>query len=321
MPTSLLRSTMIALLGLLLGGLPGLTAASSAPPGHALPFYGTATILEGPQTDGERRRDAESIIFALPVGSQVRASQEGEVVFSGWQGPATGYLESALGVVVHLRHDDGTVSEYGHLNDVDVPIGARVQRGQFIAHSGMTGETQQPALAFAILIGTSGTGFDGWSISIRELPGLDWEQRQAVGSGVVLPIRNLALGAVVWSTSTESDAHRPELAIDGNSKTRFASGHRSQPETISVLLPGRRIVSRVAVQWEQARPLTWSVWITAPGEDGLLRSSQVWRTTEGLDEARFDAVEAVAVMVRSEDHWQRGWANVSLFEIEIEGFG
>ena len=79
-------------------------------------------------------------------------------------------------------------------------------------------------------------------------------------------------------------------------------------------------IARVAVHWESARPKVWSVWIAEPGADGLPRSREVWRTDEWAGEAEIGAVAAYAVMVRSEDHWEHGWANVSLFEIEIEGF-
>jgi hypothetical protein len=325
-----MRRIMIALLVVsLLASTSLLTAPASvaraAPPGYALPFYGTFPILEGPddadQADmPDNARDAEGIVFGLPVRTEVRAAQEGTVVFAGWQRRADGYLGRPLGVVLHLRHDDGTVSEYGYLNDVDVPLGATVYRGDFVAHSGATGETDRPALYFAILIDTDGTGFDGRSVSIRDLPGLDWEQMRAVGSGEVLPVRNLARGAAVWASSTDGDQHGPGQAVDGDTTTRYASAHRRQPETLGIILPGRRVVTRVVVAWEEARPKTWSVWVAAPGDDGLLQSRQVWRTSEWANEAQFAAVDAFAVMIRGEDHWEYGWANISLFEVEVEGF-
>jgi len=46
----------------------------------------------------------------------------------------------------------------------------------------------------------------------------------------------------------------------------------------------------------------------------------VWRSDQGGDEARFAAVEALAVVVRGEDHWRGGWANLSLYELEVYGF-
>jgi hypothetical protein len=295
-------------------------SAFSAPAGHALPFYGAYAILEGPRSDPERtRRDAEAIIVDLPVRTLVRASNAGEVVFAGWQSPATGYDPSPLGVVLHLRHDDGTLSEYGHLNDADVWVGKWVERGEFIAHSGQTGETDRPALYFAILVGASGVGFDGRSVSLRDLPGLDWEGGIATGAGQVRPARNLARGRPTWASSEESATAQASFAVDGTRETRYSSGHRRQVEELGVALDDWRVVSRVIVHWEAARPQIWSVWAFAPGESGGREWRLVWRTADGGHEATFDAVEALAIMVRSEDHWRQGWANMSIYELEVKG--
>jgi hypothetical protein len=60
--------------------------------------------------------------------------------------------------------------------------------------------------------------------------------------------------------------------------------------------------------------------VAAPGADGLLHSRQVWRTSEWESEAELPAVDAVAMMIRAEDHWEYGWANISVHEVEVEGF-
>jgi len=315
MRTWLWRLGWLVLIGLM-AGLAVPRAAGAAPAGYMLPFSGTYPILQGPRDDPEgQRRDAEAIVFGLPVRTPVLAANDGEVVFAGWQPARAGYMPSPLGMVVHIRHTDGTLSEYGYLNSPDVWVGRRVTRGAVIALSGMTGETDRPALYFAILIGTTGAGFDGRAISLRGLPGLDWEHGLAVGAGRVHEARNLALNRTAWATSQESGETSARLAVDGDLTTRYSSGHRRQPEALGVELGGRRVITRVVARWEAARPMTWSVWVATPGSDGTLNWRSVWHTQDGGEEATFAAVEGLAVLVRGEDHWQRGWANMSLYEL------
>ena len=266
-----------------------------------------------------RRRDAEGILLGLPVMTPVLASAPGMVVFAGWQSVATGYRHSPLGVVVHVRHNDGTLSEYGHLNDPDVWVGKPVDRGEFIAHSGMTGETTRPALYFAILVDTTGPGFDGRSVSLRGLPGLDLERGVAVGGVGVSDERNLAVGRPAWASSEESDVTAARFAVDGNPATRYSSGHRSAPEELGVDLGGRQVVSRVVVRWETARPPTWRVFVFAPAFGGPPSWREVWATGAGEEEATFAAVEATGVKVVGEDHWRDGWSNLSIWELEVYG--
>ena len=314
------RLSLLVLIGIL-AGLAVPRAVGAAPTGHTLPFLGVFPILEGPREDAEgRRRDAEAMEFGLPVRTPVRASNDGEVVFAGWQSAATGYTPSPLGMVVHVRHDDGTLSEYGYLNSPDVTVGRRVTRGEVIALSGMTGETNRPALYFAILVGTTGAGFDGRSVSLRDMPGLDWDRSLSIGSGRVQEVRNLALNRAAWATSEESDGTAARLAVDGDLTTRYSSAHRRQPEALGVELGGRRTITRVVVRWEAAQPATWSVLVATPGGNGRLDWRTVWRTRDGGEEATFAAVEALAVLVQSEDHDQQGWANMSIHELEVFGF-
>jgi murein DD-endopeptidase MepM/ murein hydrolase activator NlpD len=315
---SLLAAGCLALA--LLPAAPG----RAAPVGHRLPFDGTYPVLEWPgaarnQEDDEalRSRDAEGILLGLPVLTPVLASAPGTVVFAGWQSAATGYQHAPLGMVVHVRHNDGTLSEYGHLNNPDVWVGKPVEQGEFIAHSGMTGEIERPALYFAILVGTTGAGFNGRSVSLRGLPGLDLERGIAVGGGSVSGERNLAVGRPAWASSEESTATGARFAVDGLPTTRYSSGHRSAPEELGVDLGGRQMVSRVVVRWETARPPTWRVFVLAPVFGGPPSWREVWATGAGEEEATFAAVEATGVKVVGEDHWRDGWSNMSIWELEV----
>jgi murein DD-endopeptidase MepM/ murein hydrolase activator NlpD len=80
--------------------------------------------------------------IAAPTGTPIYAPAAGRVVRAG---TATGY-----GLAVYIRHDDGSVSVYGHINDYFVAAGQRVSAGQVIAEVGNRGESTGPHLHFQI---------------------------------------------------------------------------------------------------------------------------------------------------------------------------
>jgi murein DD-endopeptidase MepM/ murein hydrolase activator NlpD len=84
--------------------------------------------------------------IAGPYGSTVRATDGGEVIYSGWRG---GY-----GKVVMIDHGTqngiGIVSLYGHLSQLRVSVGQSVSKGQTVAATGSTGYSTGPHLHFEI---------------------------------------------------------------------------------------------------------------------------------------------------------------------------
>ncbi len=76
------------------------------------------------------------------VGTPIRASADGRVIFSGWK---DGY-----GKVVILRHEGGYITVYAHNSKNIVDADAIVKRGAVIAHSGMTGAVTGAHLHFEI---------------------------------------------------------------------------------------------------------------------------------------------------------------------------
>jgi murein DD-endopeptidase MepM/ murein hydrolase activator NlpD len=76
--------------------------------------------------------------IAAPVGTPIHAPLAGEVVASG---PASGF-----GLWVRVRHDDGTVTTYGHVNRTLVRVGEHVEAGQEIAEVGNRGQSTGPHL-------------------------------------------------------------------------------------------------------------------------------------------------------------------------------
>ena len=88
-------------------------------------------------------RAHEGLDIAAPIGTPIRAPLAGTVVESG---PASGF-----GLWVRLRHDDGTVTVYGHINRSLVREGQRVAAGEEIAEVGNRGHSTGPHLHIEVV--------------------------------------------------------------------------------------------------------------------------------------------------------------------------
>lgn len=87
------------------------------------------------------------IDLANSIGTPIYAVSDGVVIDAG---PAGGY-----GMLVKLRHADGTVTLYGHINTALVSVGERVMAGDQIATMGNRGNSTGPHLHFEVLLGGS----------------------------------------------------------------------------------------------------------------------------------------------------------------------
>ncbi|MEB3980257.1 M23 family metallopeptidase [Mycobacterium sp. 663a-19] len=83
------------------------------------------------------------IDLANSIGTPIVAVSDGVVIEAG---PAAGY-----GALVKLRHADGTVTLYGHVNSTLVSAGQRVMAGDQIATMGNRGNSTGPHLHFEVL--------------------------------------------------------------------------------------------------------------------------------------------------------------------------
>ncbi|OEV10361.1 M23 family metallopeptidase [Streptomyces nanshensis] len=95
----------------------------------------------------------DGVDLAAPLGTPIFAAGPGEVTESG---PASGY-----GQWVRIKHPDGSVTEYGHMNERFVNVGDPVEGGQRIASVGNEGQSTGPHLHFEVhLDGGTGVGDD-----------------------------------------------------------------------------------------------------------------------------------------------------------------
>ena len=76
----------------------------------------------------------------------VYAVDDGEVIYK--------YTQKTGGKVLHIRHNNGFVSEYGHLDVWIVNRGDKVKKGQLIGNMGNTGITTGNNLHFGLYKGT-----------------------------------------------------------------------------------------------------------------------------------------------------------------------
>ena len=84
--------------------------------------------------------------YAAATGTPVRAIGDGVVVRQGW---GNGY-----GNMLEIRHRNGFVTRYGHLNRfvAGIRTGSRVTIGQTVAFVGSTGMSTGPHLHFEVLV-------------------------------------------------------------------------------------------------------------------------------------------------------------------------
>ena len=80
----------------------------------------------------------DGIDLAAGLGTPIYATGPGVVTASG---PAQGY-----GQWIRIKHDDGSMTEYGHMQRRDVQVGQRVNGGQQIALVGSEGQSSGPHL-------------------------------------------------------------------------------------------------------------------------------------------------------------------------------
>ncbi|PRC42956.1 hypothetical protein C6A85_000000107810, partial [Mycobacterium sp. ITM-2017-0098] len=85
------------------------------------------------------------IDIANSIGTPILAAADGVVIDVG---PTAGY-----GAWVKLKHSDGTVTLYGHINSWLVSVGDRVMAGDQIATMGNRGNSTGPHLHFEVLLG------------------------------------------------------------------------------------------------------------------------------------------------------------------------
>jgi murein DD-endopeptidase MepM/ murein hydrolase activator NlpD len=82
------------------------------------------------------------IDLAAPMRTPEYAARDGVVLRAG---PSQGF-----GLAVYVKHGNGDVTVYGHMDSITVKVGQFVAAGQTIALLGMRGESTGPHLHFEV---------------------------------------------------------------------------------------------------------------------------------------------------------------------------
>ena len=83
------------------------------------------------------------IDIAAPIGTPILAAASGVVDYSSWN-------DGGYGNMIDIRHADGTITRYAHMNELYVKEGQTVDQGQTIGAMGSTGFSTGPHLHFEI---------------------------------------------------------------------------------------------------------------------------------------------------------------------------
>ncbi len=122
------------------------------------------------------------IDLAAPAGAPVRATAAGRVTFAG-RGSVLGPAWRRYGRMLGIRHGDGFITVYGHLEQTEVRAGQRIERGQRIGTVGMTGWSVEPNLHYGILRRRNDGSYEPVDPRIHILD-YRWRDEQALVSGV-----------------------------------------------------------------------------------------------------------------------------------------
>ena len=109
------------------------------------PFTGQPTFHQG-------------LDFAAPVGTPVIAPADGRVRRASRMG--------SLGLLLEIEHANGILTRYGHLHEILVEKGDRVERGQLVARVGNSGRSTGPHLHYEVV--ANGRSENPWLYIIRD---------------------------------------------------------------------------------------------------------------------------------------------------------
>lgn len=114
------------------------------PPLDDMPDASSSYGMRSDPHTGQRKMHTGQDLPA-PMGSPVKATAPGKVIFAGNKG---GY-----GLRVEVDHGDGVITTYSHLSAANVKVGDTVPAGQAIAKVGSSGKSTGPHLHYELIRG------------------------------------------------------------------------------------------------------------------------------------------------------------------------
>lgn len=130
------------------------------------------------------------------------------------------------------------------------------------------------------------------------------------------PPANLASGKAAASSSDESAAWTPQLAVDGNAGTRWSSGF-SDPQWIRIDLGSTQAIRRVVLRWEAAYAKSYEIQTSNDGASW----TTIYATTAGAGGVDDLSVSGSGRYVRLYGTKRGTPYGYSLWEFEVYGAG
>jgi murein DD-endopeptidase MepM/ murein hydrolase activator NlpD len=87
----------------------------------------------------------QGVDLAVPAGTPVAATANGQVVFAGWSG---GY-----GLMIAIDHGNGVETRYGHMERLAARVGTRLRAGDVLGSAGSTGLSTGPHVHYEVRVG------------------------------------------------------------------------------------------------------------------------------------------------------------------------
>ena len=117
-----------------------------------LPVKGIKTGSFGKRRvfNGQARRPHSGMDIAADTGTPVKAPAAGTVIESG------NFFFS--GKLIYLHHGQGLITLFAHLDQIDVSVGDKIEKGQVIGRVGATGRVTGPHLHWSL--GLNGSWID-----------------------------------------------------------------------------------------------------------------------------------------------------------------
>lgn len=131
--------------------------------------------------------------------------------------------------------------------------------------------------------------------------------------------QNIALQKTVTVSSVENNSLNGNLAVDGNTSTRWGSGY-SDPQTLTVDLNAVYAVNRVVIKWEASYGTHYQIQLSTD-EQQWITVANVTNGTGNTDELNFGAQNARYVRMYGTQRTTIGNAQYgySIYEFEVYG--
>ena len=115
--------------------------------GYPLTQEAVITAMFG-ETDELHESPHTGIDLAVDAGSPVIAARAGLIVTTHmWDGT----VSDSYGNYVDIRHENGMITRYGHLSEINIQEGDEVEEGQQIGRVGSTGRSTGPHLHYEVI--------------------------------------------------------------------------------------------------------------------------------------------------------------------------